>query len=355
MNRTESRRTTRRTTRRMSRTHKSLAMDVTEGVASKPTTILWKSSHQPHRHNDNIQNVTPPVVTSEESDGNNDSSSSDTSMTMSPATSPATSPTTTSISNASPSILKEANPYLEKIRQKRKLNEEKLNELGLNNNITRKVKRTRHKKIRIHKEVVGSPPLTRRSARSTRKPVLFTGEELDSIYANSFTTSTTTTSTSTSTTTNHNTNPQQRKQPNSTTKKIKRRTFDLGDQISEEKRMKYDKIPHQEWVDDLKYYFKVIQGNSDSNVYRVVRVVEKLVCGFGIRHPMTGEYFKKNVDVRLSDDFRLMLDEASEWVYDNGGDRGNGWLIEHPVKKCFVYQQARAEKGSAFSSDSSSP
>ena len=70
--------------------------------------------------------------------------------------------------------------------------------------------------------------------------------------------------------------------------------------------------------------------------------------GEGVRHPQTGAFFKRNVPIALSDDFRAMHDEASEWVEENGGDKGHGWMIQHPVSKCFLYQRARAENAVPF-------
>ena len=37
--------------------------------------------------------------------------------------------------------------------------------------------------------------------------------------------------------------------------------------------------------------------------------------------------------------------EANEWVEEQGGDRGNGWLLNHPLMKCFRYQTERANNG----------
>jgi len=128
-----------------------------------------------------------------------------------------------------------------------------------------------------------------------------------------------------------------------TQKTNKKRKFDLGQQISPKKRAVFEAISGEEWLEDMKHYFSVIEDNSKSNVQRVMYTTRKLSSGHGVTHPQTHDMFWKNKKVHLGLDFRQMLDDASEWVYNNGGDRGNGWLVEHPIKKLWVYQQARAQ------------
>ena len=176
------------------------------------------------------------------------------------------------------------------------------------------------------KQSTATVTVVRRSARKANKPALYTGQELDRLHV----------------TENGGQNS------SSLRRKIKQRKFDLGQQISKDKRMLFSNEPVEEWIEDMKYYFMEYQGNSERNVTRTASVVIKLVSGMGVRHPQTGKYFKKNVKIQLSDDFSAMLNEASEWVHNNGGDRGHGWMIEHPVKKCFIYQHARAKNGGTF-------
>lgn len=111
---------------------------------------------------------------------------------------------------------------------------------------------------------------------------------------------------------------------------------------------KLTSVPSDDWVEDMQRYYAEHVGNSVNNVQRVMVVVRKLAGGIGVQHPATRESFKNNEKIHIGCNFRAMLDDASEWVYSNGGDRGNGWLIEHPVKKCLIYQIARVERGTAF-------
>jgi len=236
------------------------------------------------------------------------------------------------------------NQYLEKVRQKREQNKQRLADLGLNDEFKNSLKRNRGTIISPKKKntsivKVASSVQPRRSPRKANKTVLYTGEEIDDLESKL--------------------SKNKRKSGSNNLDEdgyirhvvVKRRKIDLKDQISEEKRKLYENIPHEEWLEDMRRFFKENKGNSDNNVQRSMNIVRKLALGLGVQHPSTSDFFKKNVKVKLSDDFREMLDEASEWVQNNGGDKGNGWLIEHPVKKCFVYQQERAERGSAFYKD----
>jgi hypothetical protein len=124
------------------------------------------------------------------------------------------------------------------------------------------------------------------------------------------------------------------------------------DNTSPQERKLLTNIPNEEWMDDMQRYFREIVNNSDTNVERVMKVVHKLVTANGVNHVENKRaWFRKNVKVHLSNDFQSMYHEAAEWVVKNGGDRGHGWLIEHPIKKLWLYQYARVENGGAFFSD----
>lgn len=223
--------------------------------------------------------------------------------------------------------IEEPNQYLERVRQKRLRNQEKLNELGLTRFVTPEKTRLK-KKTCISSSSKGESTVhePRRSSRVSKKPVDFIMLDHD---LNAM-----------ATTTDDGTRVKATK---TVKKKVpSRRKVDLGKQISPRKRETFKNFDCEAWVKDMEYYLSELAGNSDSNVQRVMCTVRKLVSGEGVRHPQTQEYFHKNKAIHLGLDFRQMLDEATEWVYENGGDKGNGWLIEHPVKKLWLYQQARA-------------
>jgi hypothetical protein len=84
---------------------------------------------------------------------------------------------------------------------------------------------------------------------------------------------------------------------------------------------------------------------SDANVRSVMRQITKLARGEGIRYDSSkfgwpeGCVFMGGIKVTpLSDVVQLMLDAQvaeDKW----GRDRGNGWLLSHPLKKLLLFQQ----------------
>lgn len=257
----------------------------------------------------------------------------------------------------------EENPYMEKVRLKRAKNSQRLNDLGIGGKFTPAERRRRlsgKKRLDRQAQEDGSPttssssspnktPLVskvatvtppRRSARQMRKPVQYTAidavEDAERRLARKIA---------------------ERKRgqvvwPEGAVVK-RQRTVKLAaiPSVGRATIEKLTSVPSDDWVEDMQRYFAEHEGNSVNNVQRVMMVVRKLAAGTGVQHPATRERFKKNERIHLGCNFRAMLDDASEWVYSNGGDRGNGWLIEHPVKKCLIYQMARVERGAAFFSN----
>lgn len=246
------------------------------------------------------------------------------------------------------SCITENNEYLKKVQQKRKLNEQRLNELGLVDMVQgmKKRKLNQPKIISGRKKAVQP---TRRSSRKANKPALYSGEEIDSLrehiirkknfggnHKNSVNG------------VGHNHDKQNLKIITPKRPYQKSHRIDIDDAMTPTQRESFVRVNQVEWVNDMEQYFLHNVGNSSTNVERVLRVVNKLVNGEGVKHPMTNEYFKRNVKIHLDHNFHALLEEASEWVYNNGGDRGHGWLVEHPVKKCLIYQHARFKHGSSF-------
>jgi len=235
------------------------------------------------------------------------------------------------------------NAYLEKVRLKRKKNQDKMNELGLDKFTPQKQQTPVVRKNKLPRVITPlkgdghghGEEVRRRSSRVSKKPVEFVSLVYDEQYEKQLL---------------QNKINRRAADAASQGPLPKKRKYDLGDQITPSQREQYTTIPPEQWVPDLQYYFSHVEGNSASNVQRVMVVVRKLVAGTGVRHPQTQAFFLEGVKGHLGMDFRALLDEASGWVYENGGDRGNGWLIEHGLKKLWVYQQARASNGNkAFS------
>mmetsp|Transcript_20482 Transcript_20482/g.24408 ORF Transcript_20482/g.24408 Transcript_20482/m.24408 type:complete len:266 (-) Transcript_20482:3-800(-) len=238
------------------------------------------------------------------------------------------------------------NPYMEQVRLKREKNKQRLKDLGLISLTERRRQLRNKRRAQQQEDGFATPstpasstptPPTRKSARQMRKPVQYTAidaiEDADRLLALTIA-------------------RRKRISTSMTDKKaVKRRKvleFDSCPPIGDAMMQQLTRISSDEWVEDMQRYFAEHQGNSVNNVQRVMLVVRRLAAGVGVQHPATREGFKKNEKIHLGCNFRAMLDDASEWVYSNGGDRGNGWLIEHPVKKCLIYQMARVEHGTAF-------
>lgn len=83
---------------------------------------------------------------------------------------------------------------------------------------------------------------------------------------------------------------------------------------------------------------------SQENARSVIRQVRLLTSGKGItyHHWNEGVVFAKGrrIDL-LSTNFDDLLFEAKQFELDNGKDRGNGWLLQHPITKMQIYQEYR--------------
>jgi len=85
---------------------------------------------------------------------------------------------------------------------------------------------------------------------------------------------------------------------------------------------------------------------SKQNKRSVLRQVNKLVGGEGIRYDSKTEdcwpqgcYFLKGVKVGPTDDISTLMDDAKACEEQWGRDRGNGWLLRHPLGKMAAFQQ----------------
>ena len=90
----------------------------------------------------------------------------------------------------------------------------------------------------------------------------------------------------------------------------------------------------------LRYQDKI----SDSNERSVMRQVRKLALGEGIRYESEkygwpeGKYFRRGEKITLMHDIVELMDEAMGCEAKWGRDRGNGWLLSHPLKKLLIFQ-----------------
>ena len=76
-----------------------------------------------------------------------------------------------------------------------------------------------------------------------------------------------------------------------------------------------------------------------------MRQVTKLVTGEGIRYDSRaygwpeGCYFLKGTVVKPTDDILKLMDLGRDCEDEWGRDHGNGWLLSHPLKKMYMFQQ----------------
>ena len=92
-------------------------------------------------------------------------------------------------------------------------------------------------------------------------------------------------------------------------------------------------------------YLTQVDSISDQNRRNVLRQITKLASGEGIRYESRahgwpeGCYFLGGVTVCPTDDILKLMDMGRECEEKWGRDRGNGWLLSHPLKKLYTFQQ----------------
>jgi hypothetical protein len=92
----------------------------------------------------------------------------------------------------------------------------------------------------------------------------------------------------------------------------------------------------------LVYHNKI----SDQNVRNVMRQVTKLATGQGVRYESAQygwhqphQIFMKGVKITPLSDFIELMKRATKAENEWGRDHGNGWLLNHPLKKMLLFQQ----------------
>lgn len=101
----------------------------------------------------------------------------------------------------------------------------------------------------------------------------------------------------------------------------------------------------QNYLDKFREFLVHHDKISAQNERNVMRQVTKLAHGEGIRYESAkygwpeGCYFLKGVQVTPLSDLVELLQQAIEAENKWGQDRGNGWLLRHPLKKLLLFQQ----------------
>jgi len=92
-------------------------------------------------------------------------------------------------------------------------------------------------------------------------------------------------------------------------------------------------------------YVTEVDTLSDQNRRNVLRQITKLATGEGIRYESKAYgwpddcYFIKGTKVGPTDDILKLMDIGRECEDEWGRDHGNGWLLSHPLKKLYMFQQ----------------
>jgi hypothetical protein len=114
-----------------------------------------------------------------------------------------------------------------------------------------------------------------------------------------------------------------------------------------------DELDLPQWVHDMhEWMLNVPHGSkhstvSETNGRSVMRQVKKLVRGQGITYKNweEGIVFYEDEQVNLTFNFEDMFTQARQFEALHGKDKGNGWLMQHPITKLQLYKEYRAEKG----------
>jgi hypothetical protein len=104
------------------------------------------------------------------------------------------------------------------------------------------------------------------------------------------------------------------------------------------------------WIDEMHSFLIFIPHGTKNtkksisvpNARTDIRQVRRLTSGDGItyKHWPTGTIFAPNERIHLSTtNFDQLFDRAKAWEERYGKDKGNGWLLKHPIMKLKIYQQ----------------
>ena len=118
-----------------------------------------------------------------------------------------------------------------------------------------------------------------------------------------------------------------------------------------------DEINMDEFQHWLGTIHKGSKGNpiSHANFRSVLNRARDLISGRGVTYknwPSGRKFFGHNNTsassiVDITTNYELLLQEAKDFEKKYGRDKGNGWLLQHPIKKLMLYQQYVRERRQA--------
>jgi hypothetical protein len=89
-------------------------------------------------------------------------------------------------------------------------------------------------------------------------------------------------------------------------------------------------------LEDFEKYLRS-EKYSPCNLKKTFESICKLVRGQGIKHRETGHVFKEQQPVTLGMDMSRLREDATAFVGIHG-DKSNGWLLHHPLRKLEKFQ-----------------
>lgn len=97
----------------------------------------------------------------------------------------------------------------------------------------------------------------------------------------------------------------------------------------------------KDFLFDARKHVPFCAAMSVSNSRAVLNKLSLLACGAGIHHPYNEDapVFMGGERLRLDADVGALEARASQWLNRYGQDRGNGWLVIHPLRKFARYQE----------------
>ena len=99
-------------------------------------------------------------------------------------------------------------------------------------------------------------------------------------------------------------------------------------------------LNRRNWFQEFRNFLTRVMEDSQDNVDSVMRKVKPLVRGKGISYHVWGDVvFMEGVEVKLSDDFYTLLQQAKDFEHEHGDDGSHGWQLRHPIKKLGLFQE----------------
>jgi len=115
--------------------------------------------------------------------------------------------------------------------------------------------------------------------------------------------------------------------------------------LSEKEKELITKKMEEDFLGKFEDYLTEVDELSEQNRRNVMRQVKKLHMGEGITYESKaygwpdGCYFMKGKEIGPTDDIIHLMEIAQTCEDDWGQDHGNGWLLRHPLKKLYMFQQ----------------